>query len=225
MFFSLEAGEELWRWHELIHLLYPKIFPLSSLPSLDTHDGAHLCHTFWLSYSISYKLFKKGWQETSSRKSLNCNKKEPVFSPLPISSHTCIPNKIDHPHIMHRKKWHLAAKSWDWNRMNTGTIDMGTLYRTPSPLCRLCPIRNCWQRRPRWRTNCGERDQIVFLTFTTIILKKALSTIHEVTGKSFVRAIYPCMIYLWQDLALKVFTKTKWKKNYNPPNVKKKRDI
>jgi hypothetical protein len=51
-----------------------------------------------------------------------------------------------------------------------------------------------------------------------------LSTIHEVTSRIFVIAIFPCMINLWQerDLAMKVFTKTMWNK-LQPSKCKKEK--
>jgi hypothetical protein len=39
------------------------------------------------------------------------------------------------------------------------------------------------------RESCGGGGQIVFLNFTTIIYKAALSTIHDVTGRRLVSSI------------------------------------
>jgi hypothetical protein len=41
-----------------------------------------------------------------------------------------------------------------------------------------------------WSNSCGGGGQIVFLNLTTIILMAAVSTIHDVTGRRLVRAIY-----------------------------------
>jgi hypothetical protein len=51
------------------------------------------------------------------------------------------------------------------------------------------------------RKNCGGRGQIVFQIFTTIIKIRALSIIHESTGRSLVREFYPT-IFLCYGSAL-----------------------
>jgi hypothetical protein len=66
-------------------------------------------------------------------------------------------------------------------------------------LCADCvPLEMVVRAALLWGKKCEVRGQIVFLTLTTIMEIRALSVLHESTGRSLVWEIYP-MRYLWHE--------------------------